>query len=308
MNDATAVTLGPLKLRNPVLAASGTYGSGIEAVPFADLSRVGGVVSKSVTTEPRRGNKTPRIFEVEAGMLNSIGLMNPGAAEFEREVLPEMLRLPCARILNVAGESIEDFAVLTRRFGSTEGLDAIELNVSCPNVSGGLDFGTRAPELKTLVAACRAATAKPLIVKLTPNVTDITELARAAIEGGADILSLVNTYQGLAVDWRRRRPELGSPSGMGGLSGPAIKPLALAAVQRVWRALRCPIIGIGGISSATDVLEFLVAGASAVQVGTANFADPAALVRIADELSQLQRAESLPPLWELTGTLEVPRP
>jgi dihydroorotate dehydrogenase (NAD+) catalytic subunit len=307
MNDPLAVNVARLQLRNPVLAASGTYGSGVEAVGLAALERVGGVVSKSVSTEPRRGNNPPRIFEVEAGMLNSIGLMNPGAESFESSVLPEMLTLPCARIVNLAGESIDDFAVLCARFGSTAGIDALELNVSCPNVSGGLDFGTRPVELRSLVAACRKATDKVLIVKLTPNVTDITELARAALESGADVLSLVNTYQGMAIDWRRRRPELGSPSGMGGLSGPAIKPLALAAVHRVWRALKCPIIGIGGICSATDVLEFMVAGAAAVQVGTANFTDPAAIVRIADDLATLQRAEGLPPLRELTGSLEIPR-
>ncbi|MSR74358.1 MAG: dihydroorotate dehydrogenase [Planctomycetes bacterium] len=302
-----ACSFAGLALRNPILVASGTYGSGLEAAPFVDLAGIGGVVTKSVTTKPRRGNPTPRIYETTAGMLNSIGLMNPGADGFAEKVLPEFTQLPCARILNIAGESVEDFAVLTQRFGAVEGVDALELNVSCPNVSGGLDFGTRPEELAALVRECRARTRKPLIIKLTPNVTDITELAKAAVAGGADALSMVNTFQGMAVDWRRKRPELGSPSGMGGLSGPAIKPLALAALWRVKCAVNVPLIGIGGIMCAEDVMDFIVCGASAVQIGTCNFTDPAAPLRIAQELATLCQRESLPPLRELVGTLQVLR-
>lgn len=296
-----------LNLRNPILAASGTYGSGLEAAPLADLSRIGGVVTKSVTTKARRGNPAPRIYETNGGMLNSIGLMNPGADGFAAKVLQEFTHLPCARILNIAGESVDDFATLTQRFGAVEGVDALELNVSCPNVSGGLDFGTRPAELTALVRECRGRTQRPLIVKLTPNVTDIVELAQAAVAGGADALSLVNTYQGMAVDWRRKRPELGSPSGMGGLSGPAIKPLALAALWRVRRAVSVPLIGIGGIRNADDVMEFIVCGASAVQLGTANFADPAAPVQVAAALDALCRREGISVLRELVGSLQVPR-
>lgn len=307
MNPDLSCSFAGLKLRNPVLVASGTFGSGLEAAPFADLSRIGGVVTKSVTTQPRRGNEPPRICETTGGMLNSIGLMNPGAEKFAATVLPEFLELPCARILNIAGESVADFAQLTERFGGIDRIDALELNVSCPNVSGGMDFGTHPRELTQLVSECRARTRKPLIVKLTPNVTDISEIAVAAVAGGADALSLVNTYQGLAVDWRRRRPELGSPSGMGGMSGPAIKPLALAALWRVRRAVQVPLIGIGGIATAEDVLEFIVCGATAIQVGTSNFADPAASVRIAGEVEELCRREGVTELRALTGTLRTPR-
>lgn len=301
------VVVGRLRLRNPVLAASGTFGSGIEAEASADLSRLGGVVTKSVTTKPRRGNPPPRIFETPAGMLNSIGLMNPGVDAFVRDVLPRFAALPCARIVNVAGESEEDFAALTTAFDAHDAVDAIELNVSCPNVSGGLDYGTDEALLERLTAACRKRTAKPLFVKLTPNVTDITGPARAAERGGADAVSLVNTYLGLAVDWRRRRPELGSASGAGGLSGPAIKPLALLAVHRARRAVRIPLIGIGGILTAEDVLEFIVAGASAIQVGTANFVDPSAAATIAGALRDLMARERLPDLRSMSGTLQVPR-
>jgi dihydroorotate dehydrogenase (NAD+) catalytic subunit len=268
-----------------------------------DLSRIGGVVTKSVTTKPRRGNPPPRIHETAAGMLNSIGIMNPGLAGFIAEVLPKFRELPCVRIVNVAGETQQDFVTLTESLGNLEGVDAIELNVSCPNVSGGLDFGIEPRLLEPLVAACRAATGKPLLVKLTPNVTDIAGLAVAAERGGADALSLVNTYQGLAVNWRRRKPELGSLTGEGGLSGPAIKPLALSAVRKVRAKVGLPLVGIGGITSAEDVMEFVVTGASAVQVGTSNFRDPAAPVRILEELLGLVDRGEVQDLATMVGTL-----
>lgn len=303
-----SVRIGRLELRNPVLVASGTYGSGLEAAQSVDLARIGGVVTKSVTTKERHGNPPPRIWETSAGMLNSIGLMNPGLESFRREILPLLRALPCARIINVAGESADDFEALVRAFGEEDAVDGIELNVSCPNVSHGLDFGVRDDLLESLVARCRKATQKPLIVKLTPNVTDLTLQAKAAERGGADAVSAVNTFVGIAVDWRRRLPRLGSPAGTGGLSGPAIKPLALWAVRRVSLAVKIPVIGIGGVRTADDVCEFVVAGASAVQVGTQNFVDPSAAVSIVDELETWSR-DGLLPRWEaLCGRLTVPRP
>ena len=213
--------------------------------------------------------------------------------------------MPCAHVINVAGESEADFVELVARFDAVDGVDAIELNVSCPNVSGGLDFGADPALLEPLVAACRARTGRPLWVKLTPNVTRVADLACAAARGGADALSLVNTYQGMAVDWRRARPILGSPTGGGGLSGPAIKPLALHAVNQVRRACPdVPVVGIGGIVDAEDVLEFLVTGAHAVQIGTANFRDPAMPVKIAEALAPLAEAEGVAALSSLTGRLQ----
>ncbi len=307
MTDPLAISLGPLRLRNPILVASGTFGSGEEAQRSLDLHELGGVVTKSVTRERRRGNPPPRIHETASGMLNSIGIMNPGLDGFLEHHLEAFRALPCARIVNVAGESSADFANLTESFGADPGIDGIELNVSCPNVSGGLDFGVDPKLLEPLVAEARRRTSKPLLVKLTPNVTDLAATARAAEAGGADILCLVNTYQGMAVDWRRRRPELGSPTGMGGLSGPAIKPLALAAVHKVRRAVRLPIVGIGGITDAEDVMEFLVAGASAVQVGTANFRGPETPLQIVRQLAELHTREKLGALSDWVGTLQVPR-
>jgi len=304
-DQALSVQVGRLGLRNPVLTASGTYGSGLETALEVPLERLGGVITKSVTTRPRRGNLPPRILETAGGVLNSIGLMNPGLEVFLKEVLPLFLELPCAHIVNLAGESVADFEALAGAFDGIEGVDALELNVSCPNVARGLDFGTQPALLEPLVAACRARTEKPLWVKLSPNITAIEEAALAAQRGGAEALSLVNTYRGLALDWRCRRPLLGSPSGCGGLSGPAIKPLALAALWRVRCAVSLPLVGIGGISSPEDVLEFMVAGASAVQIGTANFKDPMAPVKIADALMGKARGAGVDRLTELVGTLRV---
>lgn len=307
MSDV-AVRLAGLELRNPVLVASGTYGAGLEAQDAGvDLSKIGGVVTKSVTSQRRRGNPPPRIHETAAGMLNSIGIMNPGLEGFIEEVMPRFRELPCARIVNVAGESEDDFVTLTSAFDAQDGVDGIELNVSCPNVSGGMDYGTDPAALEPLVARCRAATRLPLIVKLTPNVTDIRVTARAAERGGADALSLVNTFVGMAVDWRNRRPELGSPTGEGGLSGPAIKPLALACMRRVREAVELPLVGIGGIMTAEDVMEFMVVGATAIQVGTVSFRDPMTPVTIATDLEILAQAEGTGPLAEIVGTLSIPR-
>jgi dihydroorotate dehydrogenase (NAD+) catalytic subunit len=304
---ALSVSIGRLRLRNPVLVASGTFGSGVEAAALVDLARIGGVVTKSVTTERREGNPPPRIVETACGMLNSIGIQNPGAAGFVREVLPAFRELPTARIVNVAGESLEDFERLCATFSREDGVDAVELNVSCPNVARGLDFGVDPGLLERLVARCRRVLDKPMIVKLTPNVTDVTLPAIAAERGGADALSLVNTFVGLAIDWRRRLPKLGSPSGSGGLSGPAIKPLALHAVRRTVLSVKIPVIGIGGIRTADDVMEFVVAGATAVQVGTQNFVDPGAAVSIVAKLEEWVAGGLFPSISALRGTLQAPR-
>jgi dihydroorotate dehydrogenase (NAD+) catalytic subunit len=237
-------------------------------------------------------------------MLNSIGIMNPGLDGFIEQVMPRFRELPCARVVNVAGESEEDFVTLVRAFDDQEGVDALELNVSCPNVSGGLDYGKDPDLLESLVSRCREATERPLIAKLTPNVTDVGVLARAAARGGADVISLVNTYVGMAVDWRRRRPELGSPTGEGGLSGPAIKPLSLSCLRRVRAAVDLPLIGIGGILTGDDVMEFVVTGAICVQVGTACFRDPAAAVTIVAELENVVRDEGIENLSDVVGTLK----
>lgn len=307
MTASLAVRLGALSLRNPVLVASGTFGSGIEVGDAVDLARIGGVVTKSVTTLPRAGNPPPRIVETAGGMLNSIGIMNPGVDAFRRDVLPLFAQLPTARIVNVAGHSADDFEALVRAFDGEDCVDAIELNVSCPNVAQGLDFGTREDLLEPLVARCRRATQRPLIVKLTPNITDITVAARAAERGGADALALCNTWVGMAIDWRRRVPKLGSPTGAGGLSGPAVKPLALYAVHRVARAVQIPIVGIGGIATAEDLLEFVVAGATAVQIGTQNFVDPGAAVAVVVALEQLAAEPGFPGLAVARGSLQIPR-
>ena len=309
MTEVTAVStrVGRLSLASPILAASGTFGSGLEAQGLGvDLSGLGGVVTKSITTKPRRGNPAPRILETRGGMLNSIGIMQGGVEHFLSETLPAFRELPCARIVNLAGESPEDFVTLLDRFADESGVDGFELNVSCPNVAGGLDFGIDPALLEPLVARCRGRTSRPLWVKLSPNVTDIGAIAKAAERGGADALSLVNTYLGMAVDWRRRRPILGSPTGAGGLSGPAIKPLALYAVHRVRRAVSLPLVGIGGITDADDVLEFVVTGCSAVQVGTANFLDPSRATAVARDLAQRAAAGEFPSIADLVGTLLAP--
>jgi dihydroorotate dehydrogenase (NAD+) catalytic subunit len=304
---ALEVRIGSLVLKNPVLVASGTFGSGVEANDVVDLSRLGGVVTKSVTTARREGNPPPRIHETASGMLNSIGIQNPGLEGWIEEVLPAFRLLPTARIVNVAGESAEDFEKLCAAFAREEGIDALELNVSCPNVANGLDFGVDAALLEPLVARCRRVTKLPLIVKLTPNVTDVTVPARAAERGGADAVSLVNTFVGLAIDWRKRMPHLGSRSGTGGLSGPAIKPLALYAVRQAAAAVKIPVVGIGGIRTADDVMEFVVAGATAVQVGTQNFVDPGAAATIVARLEEWVASGLVPSISALRGTLSVPR-
>lgn len=297
-----AVELGRLSLKNPILVASGTFGYAREMLPFVNLTELGGIVPKTVTAKPRAGNPTPRIVETAAGMLNAIGLDNDGLDYFLANHLPWLKTVGTSIFVNIAGESTEQFVEMTRKVGDHEGVAAIELNISCPNVSHGLDMGVDPTAIRTLVEQVRVVCPYPVIAKLTPNVTDIVLPARAAFEGGADAVSLVNTFKGMAVNWRKRRPILAND--IGGLSGPAIKPLALRMVWDVRRALpELPIIGIGGISSLDDVMEFIVAGASAVQIGTATFADPSVSGRIVDELHRLLQSEGLSSIRELIGTL-----
>lgn len=279
--------LGNLLLHNPVLSASGTFGSGWEGRQFSDLGQVGGLVSKTVTVLPRPGNPPPRIIETPSGMLNSIGLENKGVDYFLAQTLPKMKQLAAGGngpriIINIGGESIDDFVQLAERF-SEAGVDALEVNLSCPNVQEGrLYFSTEPRLTEQAVRAVKRVATVPVFAKLSPNVTDITVIAKAAEQGGADGITAINTLIGMAVDWKKRRTVLGR--GIGGLSGPAIKPVALRLVYEVAKTVRIPVIGVGGVRSADDVLEFVCAGASAVQVGTALFTDPALMVTIVADL------------------------
>jgi dihydroorotate dehydrogenase (NAD+) catalytic subunit len=284
-NPALRTEIGSLQLANPVLSASGTFGSGWEGRLFSDLSRVGALVSKTVTVLPRPGNPPPRIIETPAGMLNSIGLENKGADWFLADTLPKMKSLGPAVVINIGGESVDEFVQLAERF-CRAGIAALEVNLSCPNVQEGrLLFSTEPRQTEAAVAAVKRVANVPVFAKLSPNVTDIAAIARAAEQGGADGITAINTLIGMAVDWRRRQPVLGK--GIGGLSGPAIRPVAVRMVYEIARSVRLPILGVGGARTADDVLEFLCAGASAVQIGTASFADPAIHCRVIDDLQRL---------------------
>jgi dihydroorotate dehydrogenase (NAD+) catalytic subunit len=300
-----SVTLGRLTLRNPVLVASGTFGYAKEMAPFVDFAKLGGVIPKTVTNAPRAGNTPPRTVETPSGMLNAIGLDNDGLEHFLGHHLPYLRTLPTAVIGNIAGKTEDEFVEMAARVSEKgQGLAGLELNLSCPNVSGGLDFATDPNLTRRIVRRCRDACPDiPLVAKLTPNVTDIALVAKAAADGGADCVSAVNTFVGMAIDWRRRKPILGNVTG--GLSGPAIKPLALRAVWRIAKLKAIPVIGIGGIGTIDDVMEFLVAGATAVQVGTANFYDPTASVRIVDGLAEALRALGASGVAEIVGTLQA---
>jgi dihydroorotate dehydrogenase (NAD+) catalytic subunit len=300
------VQLGRLVLANPILVASGTFGYVREMDGLVRVETLGGVIPKTVTRRPRAGNPTPRTVETAAGLLNAIGLDNDGIDHFRSHHMPYLKTLRTAVIANIAGEDEDEFVAMTAMLNDEPGLAAIELNLSCPNVSHGLDLGIDPAAVERVVARCRAAGPLPVIAKLTPNVTDIVKIARAARDGGADAVSLVNTFRGMAIDWRRRRPILSYD--MGGLSGPAIKPLALRMVWEVARAIPdLPIMGIGGISNVDDVLEFLVAGASAVQVGTATFADPTVSVRIVDDLRSRLEEIGAKSMREVVGSLRSNR-
>lgn len=300
-----SVSLGRLALRNPVLVASGTFGYAKEMAPLVDFAKLGGVIPKTVTHAPRAGNKPPRTVETASGMLNAIGLDNDGLEHFLTHHLPYLRTLPTAIVGNIAGKSEDEFVAMAARVHqSKEGLAALELNLSCPNVAGGTDFASDPELTKRIVKRCRDACPDlPLIAKLTPNVTDITLIARAAADAGADAVSAVNTFVGMAVDWRKRKPILGNVTG--GLSGPAIKPLALRAVWRISQLKAIPVIAVGGIGTIDDVMDFLVVGASAVQIGTANFYAPTASVAVADALPAALESLGAASVREVIGTLKV---
>ncbi len=304
--SSLSVRLNRLELANPILVASGTFGYAREMEAFVPFNRLGGVIPKTITPLPRVGNPPPRTVETASGLLNSIGLDNDGLEPFLGKHLSYLFGLGTKVIANIAGKTIDEFAMMARRLNEFPELGGLELNISCPNVSGGVDFGTD-PELAAqVVQAVRNACSLPVIAKLTPNVTSVPRIAEAVHSAGADAVSLVNTFQGLAVDWRKRRPILGG--NFGGLSGPAIKPLALRVVCQVARAVDIPIIAVGGISSVTDVLEFIVAGASAVQIGTANFYNPKLAGELVDQLGQVLREENIAHISELVGTLQLNEP
>lgn len=295
------VTLGRLRLQNPVMVASGTFGYAREMERIVDLPRLGGILPKTITGEPRIGNRPWRTVETTAGLLNAIGLDNDGVDAFLEHHLPYLRQIGTAIVVSVAGRTEEDFVSLAGRVGGEPGVAAVELNLSCPNVSGGVDFGTDAGRCRRVVAAVRERCPVPILAKLTPNVTRIAEIARAAADGGADAVCLINTVLGIAVDWRRRRPMLGN--GMGGLSGPAIKPIALRCVHQVRAAVDIPIIGIGGIATIDDVMEFLVTGATAVQIGTANYYDPTVSMKILDALPAALAELGAGSVADISGTL-----
>lgn len=296
------VTLNRLKLKNPILVASGTFGYAREMVAYADFAKLGGIIPKTVTPLPRPGNPPPRTVETSSGLLNSIGLDNDGLDAFIAKHLQALLGMGTSIIANIAGKNTAEFVQMASRLNDFPQLAAVELNISCPNVSGGVDYGTNPAMTAEVVSAVRAACHLPIIAKLTPNVTSIVEIAKAASDAGADALSLVNTFQGLAVNWRKRKPILGN--GIGGLSGPAIKPLALRIVWQVAQAVKTPIIGIGGIQSIDDVMEFLVCGASAVQIGTANFYNPTLASNLVDELASVLEQEKCQSIGEIVGTIQ----
>ncbi len=298
------VTVCGIPLQNPVIAASGTYGYGIEFQSVADLNALGGIVVKGLSCEPIQGNPAPRLWEAEAGMINSVGLQNIGAREFVKQKLPALRTLRPAIFANVFGYQTRDYCEVVRILEDGSGIAAYELNVSCPNTShGGIYFSSDPALLEELVRSIRPLTIRPLIVKLSPNVARIEPLARAAEDAGADAVSLVNTFISLAIDTKTRRSRIGA--GFGGLSGPAIKPIALRMVYEASHAIRLPVIGMGGIKTGLDAAEFLIAGASAVEVGTATFWDPRAPARVARELDEFVRAEKLNNVSELVGTLKL---
>jgi dihydroorotate dehydrogenase (NAD+) catalytic subunit len=298
------VQLGRLRLANPITVASGTFGYAREMAGLVDLGRLGGILPKTITQEPRAGNRPPRTVETTGGMLNSIGLDNDGIESFIANLLPYLVSLETAVIVSIAGRTQDEFCRMAARLDGAEGVAALELNVSCPNVSGGVDFGTNCDSCEQVVAGVRRVCGLPILAKLTPNVADVASIAKAAEAGGADAISLINTCLGMAVDWRRRKPILGNV--MGGLSGPAIKPIALRCVYQVAGAVDVPVMGIGGIATIDDVMEFLVAGATAVQVGTASFYHPRTSIELLDALPAALVEAGATCVGDVVRTIEVP--
>ncbi len=299
-----SVKIAGIALRNPVMTASGTFGYGEEFAEYLDLEKIGAIVTKGLSLRPRAGNPMPRILETPGGMLNAIGLQNVGIEAFLEKKVPFLRTIRTPVIVNFFGNTVEEYAALAERIDTIPEVAGVEINISCPNVRhGGIVFGTDPKAAWSVVRAVRDVTIKPIIVKLSPNVTDIVEMAQACAEADADALSLINTITGMAVDLKSRRPALANITG--GLSGPAVKPIALRMVWQVARAVKLPVIGIGGITSGTDALEFILAGATAVQVGTANFMSPGASQRIAEEMEKWLRENGVADVKELIGTLRV---
>ncbi|MGP8173592.1 MAG: dihydroorotate dehydrogenase [Terracidiphilus sp.] len=301
------VCLAGLELVNPVIAASGTFGYGIEFEEIVSLERIGGFVTKGISLEPMAGHAAPRIVQTAAGMLNAIGLQNVGVEDYLARKLPPLRRYPlCKVIVNVFGYTVGEYIGVIERLNQAEGIAAYELNVSCPNVhAGGMAFGADPGSLEYLVSRAKSASRRPLIVKLSPNVTSIANMARIAADAGADAVSLTNTFLAMSIDAETRRPRLSNVTG--GLSGPAIKPIALRMVYETARAVTIPILGMGGIVTPEDAVEFLLAGATAVQVGTASYADPRATERLAHGLESWCRSHQVERVASLTGALEIPR-
>jgi len=301
VNPDLQVQLGRLTLPNPILVASGTFGYGREMERIVDLNRLGGIVPKTITTEMRVGNAPNRTVETSAGLLNSIGLDNDGIDAFISHHLPYLSEQPAPLIVSIAGSSAEDYVALASRLAAAGGIDALELNISCPNVAHGVDFGSNPALCEQVVRGVREHCAIPVLAKLTPNVTSVVEIADGAARGGADAVCLSNTLLGMAIDWKKRRPILGND--VGGLSGPAIKPVSLRCVFQVARSVDVPIIGIGGIANLDDVMQFLIAGASAVQIGTANYYDPTITMKILDQLPQALDTLGARSISEVVGTV-----
>ncbi len=296
--------IGSLELKNPVMTASGTFGYGTEYADFMDINRLGAIIVKGTTLHARQGNAYPRMAETPSGMLNAVGLQNKGVDYFVDHIYPEVRKFQTNVIVNVSGSCIEDYAETASIINTLDDIPAIELNISCPNVKqGGMAFGVKPESAAQVVAAVRKAYGKTLIVKLSPNVTDITEIARAVEGAGADSVSLINTMLGMAIDAEKRRPILSTITG--GMSGPAVKPVALRMVWQVAKAVKIPVIGLGGICSATDAIEFLLAGASAVQIGTANFIDPAISEKVVDGIEDYLTRHGFGSVQEIIGALET---
>lgn len=297
-----SVNIGSLSLKNPVLTASGTFGYGREFSDFIDLARLGGYIIKGTTLNPREGNPYPRMAETPSGMLNAVGLQNKGVDYFIENIYPEIKHYDSRLIVNVSGASPDDYAEVCRRLDPLQGVAAVEINISCPNVKqGGMAFGTTCEGAAAVTRAVRKTFSRTVIVKLSPNVTDITEIARAAESEGADAVSLINTLMGMAIDVEKRRPCLSTVTG--GLSGPAVRPVAVRMVWQTAKAVKIPVVGLGGIMNGRDALEFILAGATAIEVGTANFIDPAVTVKIVDEINDYCERHGVEKITDLIGAI-----